>query len=86
MSSSFTEIMTALNNEVHRITDENEKNDRYDELSEILIESIDKTLQEIESGADVEDFKKRTIVNLALAAARADFSDESIKLFITEVK
>lgn len=85
MSTPITDLMVALRGEVDRIVEKKAVEDKSEELSEILLDSIHKTLREIKMGANSDEFQDLTVVNFVLTADNAGYPVDSIKSFIHEL-
>jgi len=79
-------LLSALQGEVQRITDEKASLDRSEELAEVFLEAIHKTLRDIKLGADSDDFPDLTVINFVLLAAEKEFDVRSISSFVKALK
>lgn len=82
----INELMFALKSEISRISEERSGQDHQEELSEILLEAVNKTLREIKMGADSDDFQELTIINFIILADSAGFPSDILLSFVNELK
>lgn len=85
MAARIGDLMEALRGEVDRITTEKASEDKREELSGLLLDSIHKTLREIKMGAHTEDFQELTVVNFVVTADAAGYSTDTIRDFVQEL-
>lgn len=86
MAGHISDLMEALRSEVDRIARTRAHEDQTEALSELLLESINKTLREIKLGARAEEFQELTIINFVVSADEAGYSTETIADFVNELK
>jgi len=80
-------IFEALRAEIQKIQDNQELVElEVLELEEILFRAILESLEEIEQGANSDEFKSRTIVNFLLEVSDTDYSTEAVKKIISDIR
>lgn len=86
MTGQIDVLLDALKGEVDRISTQRAAEDKTEELSELLVDSIHQTLKEIKMGANSEDFQDLTVINFVVSADDAGYSSETIRSFVQGLK
>lgn len=71
-------LMAALSDEVIL----RQESDKTEELSEVFLESIQKTLREIKTGADSDDFSDLSVINFIILADSLGYDHREISNFV----
>lgn len=86
MLNNINDLLSKLYDEIDSVVkNDKEPDDNYD-LNKLFVQSIRKTVDEVQSGSDSDDFKDLVLVNFMLACLRNKYTPKRIIEYISEIE
>lgn len=84
MSSGFNELISLIRSKAVLL--EEQYDDPRVELGVLFMRAIQKTVREINEGANSEDFSDLTVINLIIMGANEGYEADEMRSFINKLK
>lgn len=80
--STFQDLMTLLHSEFERIQTSTDNNPERRHLVDILADGISKSLKEVRSGANVQEFKDSAVIHMLVDGSKEGYSYQELRDFV----